>query len=88
MTKRVWYPLLEFLKLKKRRLYQTQHTATTLLLASGEKPDWVARLLGHSSTETLLKVYSRFITNVTRMDGMCPIQQEIFKGALQITLRV
>lgn len=69
VTKRVWYPLLQALNLKKRRPYQTRHTAATLLLASGENPEWVARLLGHSSTEMLFKVYSRFIPNVTRMDG-------------------
>lgn len=69
VTKRVWYPLLEVLKLKKRRPYQTRHTAATLLLASGENPEWVARTLGHSSTEMLFKVYSRFIPNLTRMDG-------------------
>uniref|UniRef100_UPI00356A15A1 Arm DNA-binding domain-containing protein n=1 Tax=Marinobacter sp. TaxID=50741 RepID=UPI00356A15A1 len=45
VTKRVWYPLLEALKLKKRRPYQTRHTAATLLLASGENPEWVARTL-------------------------------------------
>jgi len=69
VTKRVWYPLLEALKLTKRRPYQTRHTAATLLLASGENPEWVARVLGHSSTEMLFKVYSRFIPNLTRMDG-------------------
>tara|TARA_R110000823_G_scaffold101882_1_gene218725 strand:- start:209 stop:1414 length:1206 start_codon:yes stop_codon:yes gene_type:complete len=69
VTKRVWYPLLEALKLTKRRPYQTRHTAATLLLASGENPEWVARVLGHSSTEMLFKVYSRYIPNVTRMDG-------------------
>lgn len=69
VTKRVWYPLLEHLNLKKRRPYQTRHTAATLLLASGENPEWVARTLGHSSTEMLFKVYSRYIPNLTRMDG-------------------
>lgn len=69
VTKRIWYPLLEALKLKKRRPYQTRHTAATLLLASGENPEWVARLLGHASTEMLFKVYSRYIPNLTRMDG-------------------
>ncbi|OJS99949.1 Arm DNA-binding domain-containing protein [Marinobacter nauticus] len=69
VTKRVWYPLLEHLKLKKRRPYQTRHTAATLLLAAGENPEWVARTLGHSSTEMLFKVYSRYIPNLTRMDG-------------------
>lgn len=69
VTKRIWYPLLQALKLKKRRPYQTRHTAATLLLASGENPEWVARVLGHASTEMLFKVYSRYIPNLTRMDG-------------------
>lgn len=69
VTKRVWYPLLRYLGLAKRRPYQTRHTAATLFLASGENPEWVARVLGHSSTEMLFKVYSRYIPNLTRMDG-------------------
>lgn len=69
VTKRVWYPLLRYLGLTKRRPYQTRHTAATLFLASGENPEWVARVLGHSSTEMLFKVYSRYIPNLTRMDG-------------------
>jgi integrase len=69
VTNRVWYPLLRYLGLNKRRPYQTRHTAATLLLASGENPEWVARVLGHSSTEMLFKVYSRYIPNLTRMDG-------------------
>jgi len=69
ITKRVWYPLLRHLGLKIRRPYQTRHTAATLLLASGENPEWVARFLGHASTEMLFKVYSRYIPNLTRQDG-------------------
>jgi len=55
--------------MKKRRPYQTRHTAATLFLASGENPEWVARVLGHASTEMLFKVYSRYIPNLTRQDG-------------------
>jgi integrase len=69
VTKRVWYPLLGALNLKKRRPYQTRHTAATLFLASGENPEWVARTLGHSTTEMLFKVYSRYVPNLTRQDG-------------------
>ncbi|MGH1432728.1 MAG: site-specific integrase [Neptuniibacter sp.] len=69
VTKRVWYPLLQHLGYKKRRPYQTRHTAATLFLASGENPEWVARVLGHSSTEMLFRVYSRYIPNLTRQDG-------------------
>lgn len=69
VTKRVWYPLLRALNLKQRRPYQTRHTAATLFLASGENPEWVARTLGHSTTEMLFKVYSRYVPNLTRKDG-------------------
>lgn len=69
VTKRVWYPLLRYLGLKQRRPYQTRHTAATLWLASGENPQWIARQLGHASTEMLFKVYARFVPNLTRQDG-------------------
>ena len=69
ITKRVWYPLLRHLGLKQRRPYQSRHTTATLWLASGENPEWIARQMGHSNTEMLFKVYSRFIPNLTRQDG-------------------
>ncbi len=69
VTKRVWYPLLRYLGLRKRRPYQSRHTAATLWLASGENPEWVARQLGHTTTEMLFRRYSRFIPNLTRQDG-------------------
>jgi len=68
-TDRVWIPLLRHLGLKLRRPYQMRHTAATLWLASGEAPEWIARQLGHSSTEMLFRVYSRYVPNLTRRDG-------------------
>ncbi|MBX3701917.1 MAG: site-specific integrase, partial [Dokdonella sp.] len=68
-TNRVWYPLLRNLGLRSRPPYQMRHTAATLMLASGENPEWVAKVLGHSTTEMLFRVYSRFIPNLTRDDG-------------------
>ncbi len=69
VTKRVWYPILRFLGIKPRRPYQTRHTAATLWLAAGEAPEWIARQMGHTSTEMLFKVYSRYVPNLTRQDG-------------------
>lgn len=69
LTDRVWYPLLRNLNLVKRRPYQTRHTAATLWLASGESPEWIARQMGHSTTEMLFRVYSRYVPNLTRNDG-------------------
>ena len=68
-TNRVWYPLLRYLDLEKRRPYQLRHTSATLWLASGEQAEWVARQLGHANTEMLFTVYSRYIPNLTRRDG-------------------
>lgn len=69
VTKRVWYPLLRHLGLTSRRPYQSRHTAATLWLASGENPEWIAHQKGHSTTEMLFRVYSRFIPNLIRQDG-------------------
>ncbi|WP_448481919.1 Arm DNA-binding domain-containing protein [Pseudoxanthomonas mexicana] len=67
---RIWYPLLRYLGLEKRRPYQTRHTTATLMLASGENPEWIARLMGHTNTQMLFTVYSRFVPNLTRKDGL------------------
>jgi integrase len=69
VTQRVWYPLLRHLGLKKRRPYQTRHTAATLWLAAGENPEWIARQMGHANTKMLFEVYSRYVPNLTRKDG-------------------
>lgn len=82
VTKRVWYPLLRLLGLAKRRPYQTRHTAATLWLAAGENPEWIARQMGHTTTEMLFRVYSRYVPNLTRRDGSA------FEALLSQTLQV
>jgi len=69
VTKRVWYFLLKRLGIPLRRPYQTRHTAATLWLAAGENPEWIARQMGHSTTEMLFRIYSRYVPNLTRQDG-------------------
>jgi len=69
VTNRVWYPLLRHLGLEMRRPYHCRHTAATLWLASGEAPEWIAKQMGHTTTEMLFRVYSRFVPNLTRQDG-------------------
>ena len=57
-----WYPLLEKLGLKKRRLYEMRHTFATNMLNSGKfKVTEISRMLGHTTTEYLFNVYSRYI---------------------------
>ena len=69
VARRVWHPLLRHLGLPRRKPYQTRHTAATLWLAAGENPEWIARQMGHATTEMLFRIYSRFVPNVTRRDG-------------------
>ena len=61
--------MLRHLGLRRRRPYQTRHTAATLWLAAGENPEWIARQMGHTTTEMLFRVYSRYVPNLTRRDG-------------------
>ena len=67
--KRVWHPMLKLLGLRPRSPYQTRHTTATLWLASGENPEWIANQMGHTNTEMLFRVYSRYVPNLTRNDG-------------------
>lgn len=69
VTRRVWHPTLRYLGIKSRPPYQTRHTAATLWLAAGETPEWIARQMGHTTTEMLFRVYSRYVPNLTRQDG-------------------
>lgn len=69
VSRRIWHPLLRFLELPRRKAYQTRHTAATLWLASGENPEWIARQMGHTTTEMLFRTYSRYVPNLTRKDG-------------------
>ena len=66
---RVWYPALKRAGLRARKPYQTRHTFATLALSSGEEIGWVAKQLGHSNTEMVIRHYYLHITNNTRQDG-------------------
>ena len=85
ITQRIWYPTLKRLELKKRRPYQTRHTAATLWLAAGENPEWIARQLGHANTKMLFEIYSRYVPNLTRQDGSA--FERLLNGHLQPTLK-
>jgi hypothetical protein len=69
LRRRLWYPGLVRGGVRRRALYQTRHTYATLMLATGENPEWIAKQLGHTSTQMLFQRYAKFIPNVTRQDG-------------------
>jgi len=69
LRERVWYPTLTKAGLRRRTFYQTRHSFASNALEAGEAATWVSRMLGHTNTEMLHKVYARWIPNRTRQDG-------------------
>ena len=67
--KRAWVKVLKELGLVYRNPYQTRHTTATLWLGAGENASWIARQMGHTSTEMLFTTYARYVPNLTRQDG-------------------
>src|SRR5262249_60331076 len=55
--------------IRMRPLYQPRHTSATLSLSSGEKVGWVADMLGHTTTEMVIRHSHKFIPTLTRQDG-------------------
>jgi integrase len=91
INKRIWKPTLRLIGLEERRLYQTRHTAATLWLGAGENPEWIARQMGHTSTEMLFRVYSRYVPNLTHQDGSAfdrLLETQFNSTAQRQTLRV
>jgi len=82
LTNRIWYPILRHLGFELRRPYTTRHTAATLWLAAGENPEWIARQMGHATTEMLFRVYSRYVPNLTRNDGSA--FNRLLSGAVEV----
>ena len=60
---------------RRRRLLPASHNPAragglcVTRLAAGESPEWIARQMGHTTTEMLIRVYSRYVPNLTRRDG-------------------
>ncbi|MCL1040931.1 site-specific integrase [Shewanella marisflavi] len=69
VSRKLWYPTLKSAGLKKRRPYETRHTAAVLHIAALENPLYISQLLGHSDTRLLFDVYAPYVANASRNDG-------------------
>ncbi|MEH0742573.1 site-specific integrase [Vibrio cholerae] len=69
VSSKLWYPTLKKAQLKKRRPYETRHTAAVLHIAAHENPLYIAQMLGHSNTKLLFSVYAPYVANASRQDG-------------------
>ena len=82
LRERVWKPALRRAGLRYGTMYQTRHTFATVTLASGEDNGWVAKQLGHTSVEMVIRRYHRYIPNLTRKDGSAASQLLAEQGVL------
>jgi integrase len=69
IAKKLWYPTLIKAGLKRRRAYETRHTAAVLHIAALENPLYISQMLGHSDTRLLFDVYAPYVANASRSDG-------------------
>jgi integrase len=81
LRERVWRPALRRAGLRRRTMYQTRHTFASLALQSGEQIGWVARQLGHTTDEMVIRHHTKFIQNPTREDGSA-IAQALTRAGL------
>ena len=56
-----WIGVLKKAGVRYRVPYQTRHTYTSTMLQVGENLEYVAKMMGHENSTTLLKYYARFI---------------------------
>lgn len=66
---KMWARALKRAGVRHRPPYQLRHTFASLMLAAGETPAYVAKLLGHTTLETLFRHYARWIPNASQEDG-------------------
>ena len=57
-----WYSALDRAQVRRRTPYHMRHTWATLALTTGCDLSWVSKQLGHSSPQTTMKEYARWIT--------------------------
>lgn len=65
LTKNVWLPALKQSGLKVREMKQTRHSFATVALNVGESHLWIAKVLGHRNTEMVIKVYAKYVENIS-----------------------
>lgn len=64
-----WKPSLQKAGIRYRRPYQTRHTYASMLLSAGENMLWLAKQMGHTDTEMIIKTYGKWIPNPNTLTG-------------------
>lgn len=61
IRKTLWTPALKKAGVRYRKPYQTRHTFASMMMSSGEHPQWVARQMGHTDWSMTARKYARWM---------------------------
>lgn len=64
---RVWQRANKVAKTRYRNPYQLRHTFASQLLSQGQNPAYIAKLLGHKTTEMVMRHYGRWVEQGTEL---------------------
>ena len=62
---RIGIPALEKTCIEFREMKQARHAFATIALSCGENPLWIAKVIGYRDTNMIIKVYSKYVENVS-----------------------
>jgi integrase len=60
-----WKPCLETLGIRYRTCYHMRHTFACTMLNNNMPPNWISKMLGHTNTELLFRVYGNYWHELT-----------------------
>lgn len=64
---RVWQRANKLARTRYRNPYQLRHTFASQLLSQGQNPAYIAKLLGHKTTEMVMRHYGRWVEQGTEL---------------------
>lgn len=65
----LWTKALKEAGVRYRNPYQTRHTYASMLLSSGENPAWIAKQMGHTNMQVLLRTYAHWMPDADPFAG-------------------
>jgi len=65
----LWAHAIKAAGVRYRNPYQTRHTYASMLLSAGENPAWIARQMGHTNMQMVLRKYGRYLPDHDPLAG-------------------
>lgn len=72
---RTWQRVSKLAKVRYRNPYQLRHTFASHLLSQGENPAYISKLLGHKTTEMVLRTYGRWVDQGAALGFDRPVER-------------